>query len=378
MPEDNEGRATKKPNLELPRVCGVFVGRDRETAEVMAFLEDQSPTACSIMLLYGPRGVGKSALACEVASRSYERGLFKTVLWFDRTRASELLLRNEGRFPLLVEREAALDHNSLSTSEAHKYMQQFTSKKDEDNSLPPRALDFLRRSLTNQPYLLVIDDFDEYENLGANDLGLCEELARINSPNKVILTTRLLEYSFSERVFQTLSLGLLSKEEVKDLALQCGIEALRSVQFVDGDLDDTVDYLWQASGGLPEFITRFFMPIAEQRAWLVGVDPGWQDAFRYFSAEYLGGREQSKLISEYEAKYHQNKESCTRKLAELSDREKCILISLALQEDTQACREEDLARSVGYRPEDELSAFDKRLKNLTEKRLIVARIEGEK
>lgn len=451
MIEDKENKtAKKKPSLEFPPVCGVFVGRDQEIAKLMAFLKDQSQNACSIMLVYGPRGVGKSALIHEVARRSYyEQDLFETVVWLDRTRASELLLLNEGRVPL-SEEKTSLDPNILRRAETHEYLQRFWSKREyalleecaswqrqlaelkdnlrlieerlskfvtdtdpaniqiekqkkhlerqiaglekrletrcvegqevssPSNGLPQGLTDFLGQMLKRH-FLLIIDDFDEYEGLGGNDYGLCEQLARIKTPNKVILTTRLLEHNFSEQVYQTLPVGLLSEEETRELALQCGLADLKPYQLIDKNLDDTVEYLWKESGGLPEFITRFFVPIAQQRGWLIDIDPIWREAFKHFSAEYLGGQEQTKLATKYAEEYTANSEECAQKLAELSDEEKCILASLALQEEVRALNEEDLARSTGHRPEDEAHVFHKALTHLIEKRLILPRIErGEK
>ena len=449
MPEDNENEKEKKPDLALPCVCGAFVGRDREIAEIMAFLEEQSATACSIMLIYGPRGVGKSALAYEVSRRSYyERGIFETVVWLDRTRASELLLLNHRRFPLSDE-DIALNPDVPRDAETYRYWQRFASKREyasaeecaawkrqlgvkndnlllleerlshfvmdtdsgniqfvkqkrrlereiaeleerlatrceeinrntlSSNGLPKGSVSFLGEILQNR-FLLVIDDFDEYENLGGDAYGLCEQLARVRPPKKVILTTRLLKHSFAEHVFQTLPLGLLSKDDVKGLSLQCGLDALKPIQLVNCNLDDTADYLWEKSGGLPEFVTRFFMPLAQQRGWLAGRNPGWQGAFEHFTVEYLGGREQKRLLAKYEEDYDVNKAECAKEFVALSDEEKCILISLALQGETQALKEADLAHSVGYRLNTkDFNAFYTALTYLIEKRLIVPWIERE-
>jgi tetratricopeptide (TPR) repeat protein len=62
-----------------PRAGGLFVGREREIAELTAGLEDARSGRGRLLLLAGEPGIGKSRLADEVATRARERGF--TVLW---------------------------------------------------------------------------------------------------------------------------------------------------------------------------------------------------------------------------------------------------------------------------------------------------------
>jgi hypothetical protein len=375
MPESGRAETTKDLSCELPNY-GVFVGREWELAELGNFLSDKSSPKC-IMLVYGPRGVGKSALVREAAGRSIEDGLIKAVVWLDRSRASEILLRDDKHELPLPGEGVSFDLKELSTAESYQISRLLMSKRDGGDELDKRAIDFLKAILKDEPYLLVIDDFDEYDGLG-NDPDFCEQLTRIQAPNRVILTTRLLEHKFPQRVFETLEIGVLEQEEVKELVSQCGLDRLDPVQFMDGDFHATADYIWKESGGMPEFITRFLIPLAEQRKWLLGVDPEWAEAFGHFSAGYLIQREQTNPPEEYERTYSNNREACLRKLHTRSEEERYILLSLAYQEEAQALDERELAQTLGYRPDNtiDFARFHRTLFRLHKERLISRRLEG--
>jgi tetratricopeptide (TPR) repeat protein len=64
---------------DSPRTGGVFVGREREMAELSAGLEEAAVSRGSLFLLGGEPGIGKSRLADEFASLARERGFL--VLW---------------------------------------------------------------------------------------------------------------------------------------------------------------------------------------------------------------------------------------------------------------------------------------------------------
>jgi hypothetical protein len=235
------------------------------------------------------------------------------------------------------------------------------------------------RALENQPFLLVIDDFDEYDGLG-DDRGLCRYLESIPRPNKVVLTTRLPEHKFSgSGLIQRLEVGLLNEEEVKDLVKQCGFEKLDEIQLVERDLDATARYVWTVSGGFPEFITRFFLPMAEQKGWYLEVLSDWEEAVEHFAAGYLGQRSQEDFLWEYEKKYSDSVATCAQKLKKLSDEERNILIALALQKDLQELGEEKLAQALGYSSDGnrkQLAKFRRVLISLTRKRLLARRLES--
>jgi DNA-binding SARP family transcriptional activator len=70
------GSAPTRPGR---RAAGVFVGRDREVAELSSALEDAAVGRGRLYLASGETGVGKTRLADELASRAKDRGA--RVLW---------------------------------------------------------------------------------------------------------------------------------------------------------------------------------------------------------------------------------------------------------------------------------------------------------
>jgi hypothetical protein len=64
---------------DLPRAGDVFVGRERELADLSAGLNQAASGRGSLFLLAGEPGIGKSRLADELATTARERGFL--VLW---------------------------------------------------------------------------------------------------------------------------------------------------------------------------------------------------------------------------------------------------------------------------------------------------------
>src|ERR1051325_7211222 len=78
----NENYAVRRRSLieaSIPCVRSVFVGRDREIAELDAGLEDAVARRGRLFLLVGEPGVGKTRLADEIALRAHSRGI--PTLW---------------------------------------------------------------------------------------------------------------------------------------------------------------------------------------------------------------------------------------------------------------------------------------------------------
>lgn len=375
-PEQNDDGISQNIFSKLPP-HGVFVGRTWELACLKNFLSDQAPNARRIMLVYGPRGVGKSALVREAAQQGIDDSLVNTAVWLDRTRATEILSLDEDHLFPLPEGDNKFDPKKLIEVDDGKYAHQFiTPKQGDGDQLSPAAVDFLKELLKNEPFLLIIDDFDEYDGLG-DDPHLCEQIARVRPPNKVILTTRRLKHNFPQQVFKTLEVGLLEENEVKRLVEQCCFDHLEPTRLINGNVAATVDYFWQISGGLSEFIIRFLVPLVEQREWLFE-DPRWSEAFACFSASYFIEREQERSFERYEVKSTDNLARFREKFQACSNDEQYILLALADQEEVQALDEKDLAHALGYRVEDRhlFIQFHDALHRLHQKRLISRRLEG--
>lgn len=67
-----EGNAARTPR-QLPRKLPMFVGRDRELADLVALIEDDTAGPEPVIVLHGAPGVGKSALAVHAAHLSAAR-----------------------------------------------------------------------------------------------------------------------------------------------------------------------------------------------------------------------------------------------------------------------------------------------------------------
>lgn len=360
---------------ELPNL-GVFVGRDLELAQLARFLSDVSSTARPIMLVYGPRGVGKSALVCEAAKHGIKQEVIKRVAWLDRARAAELLFSDE--FEQTESNQTVDPPDNARISRYIRSRPDHQSRQTDEENLHKKAVSFLKAMSKSEPHLWVIDDFDEFDGLDS-DTQLCERLSRVQLPNKVILTTRLPRNRFAQLVYDTLEVGLLRKEEVKALVRQCGLDKLNPVQLVNDSLEATAEYIWRISGGLPEFIVRFLVPLAIQNRWLIETDPKWRDAFECFSAGYLVQRDQGTSLEEYRRKFRENVETFVEEFHKLdSSSERYVLMAMATEGDMQALEEQELAPILGYRPEDreEFSLFHSALYRLHERRMIGCRLES--
>jgi tetratricopeptide (TPR) repeat protein len=376
MPENEQTRDSHRLFFRLPPGCGHFVGRDRELAELMAFLSDKVSRK-SILLVHGPRGVGKSTLVRQAIEQAHEQKLFNSYVWLDRSWALNLRSLDDKLNP--DKPAEILDLEDLEESYTLYYFNALSRRREELGGRSEEVFPFLRALLKRKPYVLVIDDFDEYDGLGADDHGLCKYLENIPHPNKIVLTARLPEHKFSGHgLLQRLEVGLLSEVEVKDLVSQCGFGNLDFHQLVEQDLDATARYIWTVSGGLPEFITRFFLPMAERKGWLLDEPSDWEEAFEHFTAGYLVQRSQEELPSEYKKKHSDSVVKCTKKFKDLTDEERNVLIALALQEDVQNLVEEELVQALGYSPDGnrkEWAQFRHVLISLARKRLIARRLE---
>ena len=260
------------------------------------------------------------------------------------------------------------DLADLIKSDGHEYVDRFLRKRREDEDvLPEHAVVFFGSLLKNPPCLLVIDDFDELDGLNKYP-DLCEELARLQAPNKVVLTSRLRRNGFSQQQYVPMEVGLLAEDEVRSLISESSLSSLDLEELVAGDIDATASYFWKVSAGLPEVITRFLIPTQERKRWLLEQDPRWEDALNWFATGYLIGREQSQRPEDYEDSYSFHSDQLRETLVGSDKDEQYILLSLACEQESLALEEKDLARRLGYRPEDkpDFSRFHERLARLHE------------
>jgi len=367
MAENNEAQSTSG---KLPPF-GDFVGRERELRILEEFLTGDSSVP-SIMLVHGPRGMGKSALVREAAMRKKDH--FKNnILWMNRSRLAELLYdgeENSRPFPSKYK----LGSDQIQETEVANYLDYFMSLDGDPTVNSEHAYAALSTFLSKRPFLLIVDDFDEHDSLG-DDPYLCEQLAQIESPNKVILTTRLLQHAFQQRVFKILGLGLLHQIDVKRLVEQSEVlQYLDPMQFPNG-FETVDDYIWIKSGGHAEFITRFLLPTIERGKWSLN-GAKLENAIDLFAANYINQRVQVALPEEYTRRDEQLF-ATSNKFEGLDLQELDILFALCNMDSNKSLETSELALNLGYCPQksDEQPEFFSLLHSLLQKRLIGCQIE---
>lgn len=367
MAESETNQVAEKPVLHnLDRFPHrELVGREWEITQLERFLKGEqlhmhATYSPPIMLVVGPRGIGKSALVREVARRCvHDQKLgFKAVFLLHREKFTDFLIGDKDALPLSEgssrrQQFSIEDIGQLLDADEWRCVDTF----HRDGPFPngderDGAASSLNKLLSYQPYVLVVDDFDEKDNVNSADLcRLLEE--RVHSPNKVILTTRLPDHQFSDGVFKILEIGLLDQEEVKRLVECDCCQSTLSYQLPSQDLYQAAQFAWEWSGGLPEVITQLLIPWLQRKGQRLRSTPRWLKELAQFAEEYC-------VLT-----------------PELSDDEKYILLALTLQEHLRDLEIEELARSLGYRLEDEGDddSFYDALYGLYRRRLIGRRSE---
>jgi len=173
-----EGDATLLAN-NLPR-RQPFFGRKKKIARALESLEPDKRVWG--VMIDGIGGIGKTALAVEIAHLAYERGKFDVVLF---TTAKKTRLTAAGEQPV-GERVAALE--AMLGNLARDLGQPGVAQRSGEEQR--RAfLDFLRRYSSRERRVLLI--FDNLETLPSDDLApLFELLLNLPQPCKAIVTSR--------------------------------------------------------------------------------------------------------------------------------------------------------------------------------------------
>lgn len=279
---------------DIPPIWASFVGRDNERRQLQDFLENsKSP----IMLVYGPRGVGKSSLVCYVANEFKDR--FSSVVWIDRTNALELF--EDMNDDIFISLNGVKEDGTNSIK--NRIFTDHQKKNGEMNPKVDEAKKALLGKSSNLPFLLIVDDFDEEYSLletRNDELALCGYIERfVNHPNKIIITSRLRENSFNGLGFDMLEVGLLQKQDV-DMLVKRYLGKLDDSVLVNANIEDTCKFIWMLSGGLAEFVSRCIIPTTTQREFLLGRDPRYAEVIHKFSQCYLVDREQPRDLDGYE------------------------------------------------------------------------------
>jgi hypothetical protein len=311
----------------------------------------------SIMIVFGPRGVGKSTLVRESAWCAVESGRFKSVLWFSREKFTDFLLGDHEQLPipndLISKGKKFGDPSKIIQLEEFEYIRHIHLKNPfHDEKERQDIYTFFRIFLElYAPFLIIVDDFDEKDNL--NSIELCKELERVHHPNKIILTSRLLDHAFSDGVFETLEVNILDASEVKAL-VENDFQNTPLHQFPNQDLYQASELAWEWSAGLPIFITKCLVPKLQKDGWKFQKSKRWEQACNEFAEEYI-----------------------QVDISSLDSDEKYFLIALATQEHLNNLDEKELALSLGFCPDDieEMDIFYEILRKLQRNGLIGVRSE---
>ena len=217
-------------NLPQPDY-GQFIGRETELAQVIRQLRPYPHSQHPIVTIDGVGGVGKSALALEVAHR-YLRGSedilpdekFDAVIW---TSAKQNVLTAEGIAP---RKQVLRNIDDVYTTIA------VTLEREDITKAPAEGQsELIRKALTQQRTLLIVDNLETVD-----DQAVLEFLRELPAPTKAIVTTRhRIDVAYSIRLHgmpEADALKLIEKEcEKKNVALKI----------------DESEKLFQRTGGVP-------------------------------------------------------------------------------------------------------------------------------
>ncbi|MBU1878151.1 MAG: tetratricopeptide repeat protein, partial [Chloroflexi bacterium] len=213
QPPERPGRLPATPVIpsNLPS-RSEFIGREQEMARVREALASRWPLVC----IDGIGGIGKTALALEVAHAGLQEGVYAGVIWTsakDRDLALGDVLDTVAR---------TLDYPGVA-------QQPLAEKRDS-----------VRRLLQGQPYLLVVDNFETVTDDAVRDF-----LLDLPEPSKALVTSR------EQKLRQAAAVSLRGLEEAEALQLiRSEGQSLELMSVVQAD-DRVLRPLYEATGGAP-------------------------------------------------------------------------------------------------------------------------------
>jgi hypothetical protein len=167
-------------NLPQPDY-GRFVGREQELAQVVRILRPYPHSQHALVTIDGIGGIGKSALALEVAHRylrNYERippeERFEAIIW---TSAKQSVLTAEGIQP----RSQAL----RTLDDVYTTIAVALQREDITRARPEEQAEVVRNALARQRTLLIVDNLETVD-----DEAVMSFLRELPAPTKAIVTTR--------------------------------------------------------------------------------------------------------------------------------------------------------------------------------------------
>ncbi len=208
---------------ERPPTLRAFVGRTLELEEAAQLLHTHG-----ILLLGGPPGIGKTALAAQVASLESRR--FTTVWHRFRTGLSD------SPAAVLLTLAEALARTGDDR------LQQLMARATTHPLWLPGGIDLAKRGLGDQPWLLCFDDSDVIVDNGPV-CGLIQLLSEECPGVRVLLVGRSEVWRIPN--VQRMVLGGLARDATMTLLTELGVEGLS---------DEQVTTLQEMTGGSPQMI----------------------------------------------------------------------------------------------------------------------------
>lgn len=361
----------------IPRkVHRTFDGREAEIRIAAEFLQNEGPLAARILLIHGPRGVGKTAFVWRVAHlvNSSDDGhfdKFKNLLWVDKTNFISFLAACSNIYDTSIEPDVEVIN--FNDDDIQSISRTYATKARAEKTEQVKQKQYIKRLLNESHYLLIVDDFDEEEPLTSVP-DICEQLERLSEPpNKVIITARsAYEHEFDDLSLKKLAIGLLSKQELAENARN----SLKGSAYRD-DIESIIEYLWKKTGGLAEFTNKFIIPTIEGEKYILD-DKRLEQDFDKFVESYLLDREQPRNLNGYINSTGPREKTLDDVIKKMQPLARAILWSwinldeLLLDKDLS---EKELGEQLGFFMEDgELRAdFHLALQDLSYYRFILSR-----
>jgi hypothetical protein len=220
-----------------PKPYEQLIGRHEWVNRVLDILRDSE--APPIIAATGIGGIGKTALAYEVAHRVIEAGLFEDALW-ESAKQYELLGGT-----VIARPDAAITKESLLNSIARQLgrFEMLQLHPDE------RRLR-LQYILQHTPYLVVVDNLETVEDYQA----LVEELVSLLRPSRAILTSRI-RLEPNEHIQEVHVKGLSESAAIEFLRREAQEKSTSPIAMAE---EGVLKRIAEATGGMP-LAMKFFI-----------------------------------------------------------------------------------------------------------------------